>query len=236
MIMKIKIIYAFILIVVLVLLCPRVYAKHKCKHENGGMYGSTYLVNKSDKLFHKVVVTIKEINSVTSVDSNGLFYFKNIPPGIYTIVVKSEGFMNTIVKNIEISEDSISIVPDAVLEYDRANVFTWSGTKTGNVDINLKGKIEGKVSSGIPVEKAYVKISGTFWYAETDSLGRYCIKNILPGRYCLTSGGLGKQWYHITKVCKVFVKADTISIVDIFLRAGIIPEEPLPYNWQERYK
>jgi len=234
--MRIKLTSAFVLIVVFALLCPRAYANHKSKHENGGMYGSTYLHNKSDKLFRKVVVTIKETNFVTSADSSGLFYFKNIPPGIYSIVVKSEGFMDAIVKNIEVGKDSISIVPDAVLEYDRANVFTWSGIKIGKVDINLRGKIEGNVSSYVPVEEAYVEIVGTFWSAATDSLGRYSIKNILPGCYSLTSGGLGKPLYHRTKVCKVLVKADKISIVDIYLSSGMIPEKPYPYSWQEKFK
>ena len=57
--------------------------------QHSGIHGK--LKNKSGIPIEAATITVKELGQSTATDRNGAFFFRTLPDGIYTIVVKSMG-------------------------------------------------------------------------------------------------------------------------------------------------
>lgn len=215
----------------------------------GEVYGWLSLNPKPKKIsmmkaFSKVTITIKPYGKKITPDSNGIFYTDKIPVGTYSIEATSPNYRSTIIEDVEILKDSISIVyfnNGISKTYDYNNEHPvreeWKKVRIKSVNINSPGKICGTVkdidSSEILSKFTNVIVRDTFWGTSVDSTGYYCIENILPGEYTLSASSLG---YHRSIYTKVKVLTNMTSIVNFQLHTAAIPEEPFPLIWKASYK
>lgn len=204
--------------------------------KTGGIYGKMFLrkveaglppLNETEA-FRKAKVRVESKKLTAQVDSTGIFYLPEVPPGEYIVIGTIPEFLDGIVEKVEVAADSISIVAEMGLTYPIGNRSPekkiWRGTKIGKVDIQRKGSIIGYVydiNEASPVAKATVYVEGTSWGAYTDSSGTYRISDILPGKYTVRGMELG---YHWTFIQKVRVAPDSASIVDIGLVYSVLPK------------
>jgi len=98
------------------------------------------------------------------------------------------------------------------------------------------GSIQGLVfdlEDHHPIANANVYIEGTDWGTVTDSSGAYKIGFILSGNYNVIAGTIG---YHRTKVIGIKVIKEYNAIVNFPLINIMIPEDPMPIEWSNKYK
>lgn len=119
--------------------------------QHSGIHGK--LKNKSGIPIEAATITVKELGQSTATDRNGAFFFRTLPDGIYTIVVKSMG--NVIdeerVKVVNGASHLVNLVgnsTDSKLEqvdirgYNSHNNKTVSIGKAGIVDKDLPQSVQ----------------------------------------------------------------------------------------------
>lgn len=182
-------------------------------------------------------VYVEGTDLISSPDTTGIFYFPKVKVGRYTLIGRAPEFADYVIENVEVAEDSISIVSMAsLIKQSFPEKRIRDGTKIKGVDVRRKGSMAGRASDSHTREYiagAYVIIRGTFWATVTDSSGNYRIKKILPGKY--TAFSSGHVNYHRTVISRVRVASDSTSLVDFGLWPIPIPEEPLPREWEEKF-
>ncbi len=220
----------------IVLICSCAHIFSSSSHNTGGIYGKVTL-NSRKKPLDNVKVRVEGTGLSTKVDSSGIFYIAEVPPGEYTLIATAPEFTDGVLEGVFVARDSISIVFIWLNESRGSTISVkeiWKGIKTGKVDINLKGKIKGHVekSETSSLLQSMIAIENTFWVAYTDTLGEYQLINILPGKYTLKVFGM--SGHYRSRIAKnVRVAPDSASIVDIELRSEFIPENLPPIEWEE---
>ncbi len=192
---KLKLNYLTITAMISIISC--IHISSPVPQNTGGIYGKITL-NRTKKSFDNVKIQVEETGLSSNVDSSGIFYIPEVPPGLYTLIASAPEFLDGILENVFVVRDSISIVSIWLEDARRPTISekkTWKGIKTGKVDVKSKGKIKGHVEkseTASPV-KAMVCIENTFWVTYTDSSGEYQLTNILPGKYTLKAFGGGRR-------------------------------------------
>lgn len=204
-------------------------------NHNGDIYGNVVVRGVLESV-DSITVFISGKSYSSRTDSNGCFFISDIPEGNYFVTARAKGFADCIIKKVEVSNDSITLIAQHILKasavvYERI----WRGIKIKRVDINSRGNMKGSVvdaQTNRNINDAAVIIEGTPWIALTDSTGTFDLGNILPGVYNLITSKLG---FHQIKVCNINIKAGQTSLVDFRLVNIGIPERPLPYKWKSNY-
>lgn len=206
----------------------------------GGIYGALQIksINHHAKYLSPTLATvyIEGTELFTKPDSLRIFYFPEVKPGKYTLIGKAPGFADYFVEEVEVHDDSLSIVEMFSL---RKQSFpekrAWDGIKIKKVDVRRKGNMAGRVydsNTGEHVAGAYIIVKGTFWGTVTDSSGNFRMNAILAGKYAAFSG-FGA--YHRTVIYSIRIAPDSTSLVDFGLWPVPIPEEHLPREWEEKF-
>jgi len=179
----------------IVLICSCAHIFSSSSHNTGGIYGKVTL-NSRKKPLGNVKVRVEGTGLSTKVDSSGIFYIPEVPPGTYTLIASAPKFLDEILENVFIAKDSISISFMRLNEAKGSTISEkeiWKGIKTGKVDVKSKGKIKGHIRENSFLDNAMVCIENTFWVTYTDSLGEYQLTDILPGKYTLKAFGGGPR-------------------------------------------
>ena len=204
----------------------------------GGIYGFLRVKSTTQTLPPTLAtVFIEGTNVFAKPDSTGIFYFPEVKPGQYTLIGRAPGFADYIVTSVEVSADSVSVLPNVMSLTNQSFIQKeeWKGMKIKKIGVRRKGSMMGRTydsTSDEHVANANVIIHGTMWGARCDSSGNFLIKDILPGKYKASSSNIS---YHRTVIYAIRIAPDSISIVDFRLTPSPIPEEPLPTEWEEKF-
>lgn len=226
----------YITITTLILIGSCIHISSMLSQNTGGIYGKITL-NRKEKSFDNVKVQVAETGLSSNVDSSGIFYVQEVPPGEYTLIASAPEFSEGILERVTVISDSISIVFTRLNEARGSTVpkkEIWKGIKIGKVDVQSIGKITGyikKSETSSPI-KAIICIKNTFWVTHTDSLGVYELADILPGKYTIEVFA-NSEPYRSRTVKNVRVAPDSTSIVDIELGSEFIPEKLPLIEWKE---
>jgi len=124
----------------IVLICSCAHIFSSSSHNTGGIYGKVTL-NSRKKPLGNVKVRVEGTGLSTKVDSSGIFYIPEVPPGTYTLIASAPKFLDEILENVFIAKDSISISFMRLNEAKGSTISEkeiWKGIKTGKVDVKRK--------------------------------------------------------------------------------------------------
>jgi hypothetical protein len=195
------------------------------------------------KIYKKVRLELEDYGRATEIEDNGIFYFVNVPPGRYNLKAAAPDFGSYIMKNVEVSADSISLVYNIYLskivgsdKSDYHRTLEWKKKKIKTVPIDKRGAIEGTVYDrnyehkfvGIPT----VILKNTH-YGTLAPVGSFLFSDILPGSYDLESFDSG---YVKTTINNIKVKPDSVAFVEIILWPDWSePPDKIYIKWKEKY-
>lgn len=255
--------YLIIIISIIILINSCTHISPPSIPKTGSIYGKIEILNRTENSSKEFKLRVQGTGFTAEVDTSGIFYVSEVPPGEYTLIASAPGFLESMMEKVFVVGDSISIV-SIWLKFPSYSAIsgkeTWKGIRIGKVGVKL-GKIKGHVRGP---DRAIVCIENTFWTTYTDSLGEYQLTNILPGKYTLKAyqyregfkgivvGSGPKEGMltirpeppiHPNKIMNVNYKPGTVenvrvapdstSIVDIWLWSTWIPEDPPPIERKE---
>jgi len=159
---------------------------------------------------------ISKNQPIAVTDENGYYIIRNVPPGIYSLIAKKEGYFSNVRDNVQV-------------EMGKTTRLDFNLTE-GVEDIEIQaykpsGKIDGYVkdrNTGKPLVGADVSIIGTSLQAVTDKTGYFVIPEISQSTYSISASitGYKKQIHEgievregITSTCNFLLSAVIEDIV-----------------------
>jgi len=98
-------------------------------------------------------------------DSEGIALFPGLKPGVYDVVVR------------QISLGKAALIPGLAVPA--------SGDETVRARLETTGTLAGTITDSLPVHAGFVYVPGTPFFAPVDSLMRYTLPGLPPGRYAV---------------------------------------------------
>ena len=185
-----------------------------------------------------VSIQLVETNLEIKPLNDKIAILNKIKPGVYSLLVRDKT-KRILIKDIQVSVDSISIVPLYFFFEETKDTLSWvekTSKFTSKVKIygtsltaNIKGRVFDSVTNR-PIEEANVGIRNFDWWgSKTNAKGNYHINNVLPGFFTVVANYPGA---HRGEVLHVRAGQDSSSIVNFSLQPLLIPEDPTPLIWE----
>ncbi len=179
--------------------------------------------NSTKELFKSALLYLDGSDIASKIESNGTFYFMNVPPGFYRCKASLSGYRTIVCDSVEVNADSISllysiyfneVIKGSLIKTQK--LIKWHPKKLKYVNLSKRGSIKGKVfnlNAGKNIDSPVnVCFSEPPYCVMSDLSGHFEFKDLLPGNYNLWTEPLG---YYRTIMKNIQVVPDSVSLVDI---------------------
>lgn len=150
------------------------------------------ILDENEKPLENVNINIKKINQTTQTDSEGKYFFKNIPVGEYEIEYSKSGYRKILVTKILFSKgflsqndetDNTINIPGTLSSGIYIDAIEGPFIESTIIDDNLNQTIYGNVKnkSGIILNNVDLDILGTNLSSKTDENGDFIFNGVPPG-------------------------------------------------------
>ena len=171
-----------------------------CLAQTGGFIKGRITDNRNEPV-HNVSVIIKEIDTATHTDSLGVYFFKQVPEGEYTIWFSHFSYIDTKRKLVKVVADRVTNVNMSLLPFQEERYINsrkkslTPGKNNTSSTLEGFGKLSGHVSDkfGNPLMQADIRIMETNQIVQTDDFGEYLLIDVNPGMYTVSFSKFGYE-------------------------------------------
>lgn len=138
-------------------------------------------------------------------DEKGYYIIRNVPPGIYSLIAKKEGYFSNVRDNVQVETGKTTRLDFNLTEgVEDIDIQAYKGI--GNID----GYVTDKDTKQ-PVIGVTISIDGTPISAQTDEKGYYIIPNVPQGTYTVSASRIGYETVKMEDVQVLEEKTVTLN-------------------------